>query len=252
MTIQTYWQLDVAAQPGRSEPGARPQAGTIFRDVRTGAINHTFITRRSRATAQTAFDGLFLPHRPEADDSAIVATAIAREVPRLTLVPEFAASIGSAVYAAKQAVSFQRATHDRLGWAITPAADAEALDRTAEFLTVVRGVHNTRPFSFSGTYFEVHGGGFDVPLNRVPFPRVLLQGESEETLALSARAADVHLFSAAPIAHLRSLIGRLDGLAAGRDRSVAFGVIQPVLVRRSRRGAARSGTGWRFGRDDRW
>jgi len=232
MTIQTYWQLDVAAQPARSEPSARPQAGMIFRDVRTRAINrYDYYAQIAQAAAQTAFDGLFLPHRPEADDSAIVAAVIAREVPRLTLIPEFPASIGSAVYAAKQAVSFQRATHDRLGWAIAPAADAEALDRTEEFLTVARGVHGTRPFSFSGTHFEVQGGGFEAPLNRVPFPRVFLHGESEEALALSARAADVHLFGAAPVTHLRSLIEGLDGLAAERGRSVAFGVIQSVLVR---------------------
>jgi len=235
MTIQTYWQLDVAAQPGRSEPSARPQAGTIFRDVRTRVINrYDYYARIAQAAAQTAFDGLFLPYRPEADDSAIVAATIAREVPRLTLIPEFPGSVASAVYAAKQAVSFQRATHDRLGWAIAPAADAEALDRTEEFLTVAHGVHGTRPFSFSGAYFEVQGGGFEAPLNRVPFPRVFLQGESEEALALSARAADVHLFGAAPVAHLRSLVEGLDGLAAGRGRSIAFGVIQPVLVREDR------------------
>lgn len=232
MTIQTYWQLDVAAEPTRSEPAARAPGATIFRDVRTRAINrYDYYAQIAQAAAQTAFDGLYLPYRPESDDSAIVAAAIAREVPRLTLIPEFPSSVGSAVYAAKQAASFQRATRDRLGWAITPAADAEGLARTEEFLTVARGVHGARPFSFSGAYFEVQGGGLDAPLNRVPFPSVFLQGESEEALALSARAADVHLFRAAPVAHLRSLIEGLDGLAAARGRSVAFGVIQPVLVR---------------------
>jgi len=235
MTIQTYWQLDVAAEPTRSEPGARRHGATLFRDVRTKATDrYDYYAQIAQAAAQTAFDGLYLPYRPEADDSAIVAAAIAREVPRLTLIPEFPSSVGSAVYAAKQAVSFQRATHDRLGWAIAPAVDAEALARTEEFLTVARGVHGTRPFAFAGQHFEVQGGGFDAPLNRVPFPRVFLQGESEEALALSARAADVHVFEAAPVAHLRSVIEGLNGLAAGLGRPVAFGVIQPVLVREDR------------------
>jgi alkanesulfonate monooxygenase len=245
MTIKTYWQLDVAQDAQRSEISARPGAPALVRDVRPRTINrYDYYAQVAQAAAQTAFDGLFLPYRPETDDSAIVAAAIAREVPRLTLIPEFPASVGSAVYAAKQAVSFQRATHDRLGWAIAPAADAsqrardgdyvpedQLLARTEEFLTVARGVHGARPFSFSGEHFEVQGGGFDAPLNRVPFPPVFLQGESEEALALSARAADVHLFNAGSLVSLRSQIEGLDSLALHEGRSVEFGLIQPIVAR---------------------
>ena len=257
MTIQTYWQLDVAEDAARSEPGAR-QSG-LFRDVRTLTLNrYDYYAQIAHAAAQTAFDGLFLPHRPQSDDSGIVAAAIAREVPRLVLIPEFPASAGSAVYAAKQAVSFQRQTHERLGWAIAQPADsaARARDgdhvpeeqlhaRTEEFLTVARGVHAERPFDFAGEHFEVQGGGFQAPLNRVAFPKVFLQGESEEALDLSARAADVHLFAAAPSSDLRGLIETLDALAVRAGRSIEFGVIQPVLARDdaadARRDADRAG-----------
>jgi alkanesulfonate monooxygenase len=187
---------------------------------------------------------VFLPYRPESDDSRTIAGVIARETPRLTLIPEFPAWVGSAVYAAKQAVSFQRLTHARLGWAIAIPADApnrardgdhvaedELIERTEEFLHVARGVHGEQPFSHAGVHFEVEGGGFEAPLNRVAFPPVFLQGESEEELALSARSADVHLFAAAPVAKLRSLVETLDSLALREERSVAFGVIQPVLAR---------------------
>ena len=255
MTIQTYWQLDVAEDAARSEPGAR-QSG-LFRDVRTPALNrYDYYAQVAQAAAQTAFDGLFLPHRPQSDDSAIVAAAIAREVSRLTLIPEFPTSAGSAVYAAKQAISFQRQTHARLGWAIASPADSatrardgdhvpdeELYARTGEFLTVARGVHSERPFAFAGAHFEVQGGGFQAPLNRVAFPQVFLQGESEEALSLSAHAADVHLFSAS--ADLRGLIETLDTLAVRAGRSVEFGVIQPVLARDeaedARRDAERAG-----------
>lgn len=243
MTIQTYWQLDVAEDAARSEPGAR-QSG-LFRDVRPVTLNrYDYYAQVAQAAAQTAFDGLFLPHRPQSDDSTIVAAAIAREVPRLTLIPEFPASAGSAVYAAKQAVSFQRQTHERLGWAIAKEPDGAARARNGdhvpeerlharveEFLTVARGVHAERPFSFAGDHFEVQGGGFLAPLNRVAFPKVFLQGESEEALALSARVANVHLFAAAPLSELRSLVEALDALAVRAGRSVEFGLIQPVLAR---------------------
>lgn len=261
MTIQTYWQIDVAAEPARSEISARGTAHGLFRDVRTSALNrYDYYAQIAQAAAQTAFDGVFLPHRRQSDDAAIVAAAIAREVPRIALIAEFPASAGSAVYAAKQAVSFQRLARERLGWSIAPplsaeervhdgdrVADEDLIARTEEFLTVARGVHGERPYSYAGRFFEVQGGGFEAPLNRVPFPRVFLQGESEEALALSARSADVHVFAAQSFASLRSQIEALDALALREGRTVGFGLAQPVLAREdggeARRDAARVAIG---------
>ncbi|OJU22352.1 MULTISPECIES: LLM class flavin-dependent oxidoreductase [unclassified Sphingomonas] len=259
MTVRIYWQLDVAQQPARGEIAARPAPTGIARDVRTRAITrYDHYAQIAQAAAQTAFDGLFIVHRPQSDDAAIVAAAIAREVPRIEFVAEFPASAGSAVYAAKQAVTFQRATRERLGWAIAPSRPAverahdgdrvpdEALAaRTEEFLTVARGVHGQHPYSFAGRFFEVEDGGFDAPLNRVRFPRVFLQGESKEELALSARIADVHLFRATGFATLSRQIEALDMLALQARRSIGFGLIQPVLARdtgeEAHRDAARAG-----------
>jgi alkanesulfonate monooxygenase len=261
MTIQTYWQIDVAAEPARSEISARATGAGLFRDVRTTALNrYDYYAQIAQAAAQTAFDGVFIPHRPQSDDAAIVAAAIAREVPRIGLIAEFPASAGSAVYAAKQAVSFQRLARERLGWSIAPSlfagerirdgdrvADDDLIARTKEFLDVARGVHGERPYSYAGRFFEVQGGGFEAPLDRVAFPRVFLQGESEEALALSARSADVHLFVAQPLAALRSQIEALDALTLREGRPVAFGLVQPVLAREdgneARRDAARAGIG---------
>jgi alkanesulfonate monooxygenase len=259
MTLDIYWQLDVAAEPDRSEPRARAAAGTIARDVRTLMQNRfDYYAQIARAAEQTAFDGLFLPYREDADDSRIVAATMARSVPRLRLVPQFPPSVGSAVYAAKQAASFQRATRGRLGWAILPDAgiEARASDgddvpeeefgaRLAEFLTVARGVHQERPFSFKGRHFEVQGGGFEAPLDRDPFPAVFLQGDEEEAMAFSARHADVHLLRAALFATLRSQIEAIDGLAVVAGRHVDFGLVQPLVVRETeeeaRRDAERAG-----------
>ena len=111
MTVRIYWQLDVAQQPARGEIAARPAPTGIARDVRTRAITrYDHYAQIAQAAAQTAFDGLFIVHRPQSDDAAIVAAAIARDVPRIEFVAEFPASAGSAVYAAKQAVTLQRAT----------------------------------------------------------------------------------------------------------------------------------------------
>lgn len=246
MSVSTYWRIDPAADPARSERGVRH--GGLFRDVRPAAINrYDYYAQIAQAAAQTAFDGLFIAYRPESDDSRILAAAIARETPRLALIPEFPSSSGSAVYAAKQAASFQRATQERLGWAIAPPGDDRDLAQTEEFLAVARGVQGQHPFSFAGDHFEVQGGGFQAPLDRVRAPQVFLQGESEEALALSARAADMHLFAAAPIETLRHAIEALDAAGLKYGRSVAFGLIQPILAREdedeARRDAGRLGLG---------
>ncbi|HEY0624515.1 LLM class flavin-dependent oxidoreductase [Sphingomonas sp.] len=239
MTIKFYWRLDPAAEPQRGEPSARPTSGFLPRDVRTaGLTRYDYYAQVARAAAITGFDGLFVACRPESDDSQIVAAAVARTAPRLLLVPEFPSTVGSAVYAAKEAVSFQRATHDRLGWAIAPGADPEDSARTAEFLHVARGVHGQKPFDHHGRFFSVQGGGFSEPLSRAAFPPVFLQGADEEALQLSANAADIHLFGDAPIDALRRQVETLERLALAAGREVAAGVIATITARETGEEAA--------------
>ena len=245
MTIQIYWEIDSAAQPQRAEPALRAPWSKHLRDPRTTRNRRRhYYEQIARAAASTTFDGLFIRYRPESDDSQILAASLARLVPGLALIPEFPASIGSAVYAAKEAVSFQRATHGRLSWAIAPdrasadraadgdfVADADLLACTEEFLTVARGVHGQPGFTHHGRFFAVENGGFPPPLNRVPFPPVILQGSDTDHLALSARQADIHLFDATSVADLRLQADRLDALAAEAGRTVGHAVRLTVTAR---------------------
>lgn len=245
MTLAIHWRLDPAADHRRSEPGLQPVLPDFIRDRRVASQSRfDYYVQVAEAAAQTAFDGLHIRHRIQSDESRIIAAVVARAVPRLSIIPEFPASVGSAVYAAKQATTFQRGTRGRLGWAIAPDADhigreresdplgdEELSERLDEFLTVARGVHEQRPFSFKGRYFEVQNGGFEAPLTRFAFPRVYLQGEEDEALALSARHADVHLFRPATAAELADNVARLGDLAAREGRRVAAGLIQPLLTR---------------------
>lgn len=243
MTIKFYWRLDPASEPDRAEPSARKQ--TLARDVRPAALNrYDYYAQIARAAALTHFDGLFVGYDPDADDSLIIAASVARATPDLLLVPEFPASVGSAVYSAKEAASFQRNVHQRLGWAIIPdlgsdqrarladpLPDDALIERAREFLTVARGVHNQHPFDFKGEHFEVQRGGFTSPLDRVAFPPVFLRGESEEALELSAAQGDIHLFEAPPRGELRNRIEQLDRSALARDRKVEFGIILQIAAR---------------------
>lgn len=257
MTLNIHWRLDPAAEPQRSEAASRPALPPLVRDRRSTTQNRfDYYVQVAEAASQTSFDGLFVRHRLQADESRIIAAVVARAVGRILVVPEFPASVGSAVYAAKQATTFQRGTGSRLGWAIAPDDDAENRDSQAdfigddalaqrldEFLTVARGVHRQRPYSYKGAFFEVENGGFDAPLTRVAFPRTFLQGESEQALSLSARHADVHLFQPAAPDEVSSSITRLNELAAAQGRQVRAGLIQPLFLREATGQAERDAHG---------
>src|SRR5690606_29787877 len=72
----------------------------------------------ARAAELWVFDGVVVPYDTGVDGSWVIASALARETPRLGIVTEFPADLGTAVYAAKLALSFQRFFDNRLSWQI--------------------------------------------------------------------------------------------------------------------------------------
>lgn len=253
MTTEFIWQLPTSGdgrylQAQRTRRGERAAPGHIpftegVSDPRGDRFNYfDYLHQVARAADITGFDGVLVPHDLEGDESWIVAGYLARGTRHVRLIAGFDAGWGSAVYAAKNAVSFQRATDGRFGWQIVGGADEatrrrhadnvpqqDVLARIDEFVTVARGVQTSAPYDFKGRFFEVQGGGFRGPLGGNPLPPVYLEGTSEEALALSARQADVHVFEAAPVGELRGHVARLRELA--KDRPLAIGLRIDVLAR---------------------
>ena len=98
MTLTIHWRLDPAAEPPRSERALQPQLPDRVRDRRVQTQNRfDYYLQVADAAAQTAFDGLFIRHRLESDESRIIAAIVARAVRGIMVVPEFPASVGSAV-----------------------------------------------------------------------------------------------------------------------------------------------------------
>nr|WP_314634524.1 LLM class flavin-dependent oxidoreductase [uncultured Janthinobacterium sp.] len=237
-------------QAGVSDPrGARPPF-TYF----------DYLHQIARAADLSGFDGIQVRHDAQGDESWIVAGYLARSTRHLKLIAEFDAAWGSAVYAAKNAVSFQRFTGGRFAWQIGHGGDAQArrrqgdtapdadiLPRIDEFITVARGVQSTAPFSFKGRFFEVQDGGFKGPLAHHPVNSIYLTGETPEALALSARQADVHVFDAAPLAALQPAIASLAALARQQGRTVAAGLRIDVLARETFEEALRDARRYRSG-----
>jgi len=169
---------------------------------------------------------------------------VARGTRHLKLLTEFEASRGSSVYAAKNAVSYQRFTGGRFAWQIKAGggerqrraqgdfvADGDRLARIEEFLTVARGVLTQSPFSFKGRFFEVKDGGFQGALGNQKVPPVYLSGSSPEDYRLSAKLADVHVFDAAKVAVLEKEVASLRDLAKQEGRQLAYGLRLDLLAR---------------------
>lgn len=248
MSSDWFWTL-----PTRPARRASLPAGVT--DLRPGRLtDFDHIAQVARAAEAVGFSGVYVPYDPSGDDSWIVATGIAREVPRLRIITEFQPGFATAVYAAKMALSFQRFFDDRLAWKLdidAPAAEQRAVGdfvvghdrhtRVTELMTVVDGVWTSSPFTFVGEHFEVEAGGFfegvsaangGYAIARRERPPVFLDGTTDAELTLSARHADVHLFPfTADATELRNLIARHRQLSADAGRSVRYGVQLSVLAR---------------------
>lgn len=257
----------LAGDPAPFTAGVSDPRGTRFNYL-------DYLHQIARAADLTGFDGIRIGNHPDGDEPWIVAGYLAPATRRVRLIAEFDAARGSAVYAAKNAISFQRFSGNRFAWQIgstadagqrrrqgDPADDADLLPRIDEFLTVARGViGQPGGFDFKGRFFEVRGGGFSGPLGGHPVPRVYLSGASAEALQLSAAQADVHLFDAQPLADLLPLLDELRGIARTRQRELQFGLRLDVLARESREEAERDArrlaeqTGWHgsFAEDGLW
>lgn len=263
MSIEFIWQLPTAGD-GRYADAARRRRGERSEqqrppftdgvsDPRGTQFNYfDYAHQVARAADLSGFDGLRIRHDFDGDDSWILAGYLARGTRHIRLLAEFEASWGSSVYAAKNAVSFQRAANGRFAWQLAQGGDeasrrrhgdnlpqGEVLARIDEFITVARGVQTSAPFSFKGRYFKVLDGGFRGPLAGNPLPPVYLSGEGAEALALSARQADVHVFDAALPEQVRAAVAALRQQADANGRPVAAGLRIDVLARETQQEAER-------------
>jgi len=230
--VEFIWQLPSSGD-GRfgdstfTKRGERDNEDHVYSphvtDPRGTRFNYfDYLYQVARAADLTGFNGIQVQHDLGGDESWIIAGYLVRGTRHLKLITEFEASRGSAVYAAKNAVSYQRFSGNRFAWQISPGgdlalrkqqgdtlADADKNQRIVEFLRVAKGVITQAPFSFKGDFFEVLDGGFKGPLAGNPVPDIYLSGDSDEAIAVSAAYADYHIINPSRADDIQSLIQRI-------------------------------------------
>ncbi|MCB5184388.1 LLM class flavin-dependent oxidoreductase [Methylobacillus gramineus] len=254
MSIKFFWQIPTSgdgryADAHKRIRGERSDSKPYFlpgvTDPRGRRFNYfDHLHQVAKAVELAKFDGLQVRNDPQGDESWIVAGYLSRATRDLIVLAEFDAARGSAVYAAKNAVSYQRFSGGRFAWQISTEADeaqrrrngdyvaAEDLNtRIEEFVIVARHVITETDYDFKGRFFEVLKGGFQGPLSGQKVPPVYLSGNDEDAYALSARVADVHVLDAQPLADIRAQIERLHELASATGRPLEVGIRLDVLAR---------------------
>lgn len=204
---------------------------------------HDYLFQIARAAETAGFDGAFVPWAASGEEPWIVAASLAREVRRLTLVPEIELGFATPVYLAKMSVSFQRLSRGRLAWAVDLARDARVrrahgdfyegddwFARADEYLTAARGVYTQQPYELRGRFYEVEGGGFEGPLAGQVVAPLVSAGGSDAALALAAKHADLHLLGAQGL-DVSAELGRLKAAARLTKRHVRAGLKLAIVAR---------------------
>jgi alkanesulfonate monooxygenase len=221
----------------------RPAFTDGVSDPRGTRFNYLdYLLQIARAADFTGFNGIHIQNQPDGDEPWIIAGYLANEVTRLKIITEFDANRGSAVYAAKNAMTFQRYTRGRFAWHIQSLSEEynrlryadkasadDILPRIDEFIQITKGIVTGTEFNFKGDYFEVLNGGFKSALSKQKVPEIYLAYSDHPGLALSAKHADVHIFDIQSTDHLAEKIAHLNKLKG--DRSLRFAVRLNVIAR---------------------
>src|SRR5580693_9310507 len=127
MSTEFFWHLPTASDArygdaigkrrGERSAADRPPFTAGVSDPRGDRFNYPdYLRQVARAADLTGFDGIHIGNDPNGDESWILAGHLARATRHVRVLTEFEASRGSAVYAAKNAASYQRYTGGRFAW----------------------------------------------------------------------------------------------------------------------------------------
>ncbi|NHT76713.1 LLM class flavin-dependent oxidoreductase [Rhizobiaceae bacterium CRRU44] len=199
----------------------------------------------ARAAEAQQFHAVLTPTGTWCEDAWIATAALSRETTRLKFLVAFRPGLISPTLVAHQAATFQRMTDGRLLLNVVTGGDrfeqarfGDHLDhdaryeRTAEFLSVVRGVtsaHADRPFSFKGKHYDIREASIDTGSHGLP--PVFFGGASPAAQDVAVAHADVYLVWGRPPAVEAETIRTLKARAAAGGRSLRFGVRLHVISR---------------------
>jgi alkanesulfonate monooxygenase len=242
MSLQVHWFLptsgdsrNVVGAGLRSYDGDAPPG-----PFRTPDID--YLAQVARAAEQLGFTAVLTPTGTWCEDAWLVTAALTQHTERLKFLVAFRPGFTSPTLSAQMAATYQRLSRGRLLLNVVTGGDAdeqrrfgdwlshdERYDRTAEFLTVVRGAWSGTPFDLEGRHYRVAGATVARPPD--PVPPLFFGGASPAAERVAARHVDTYLAWGEPPPLVEERIRRVAGLAAEAGRSLTFGVRLHVIAR---------------------
>jgi alkanesulfonate monooxygenase len=194
------------------------------------------------AAESAGFLGTLIPTGSYCEDAWLIAAAVAQHTRRIKPLVAFRPGFQLPAVAAQTAASFQRLTGNRLllnvvtgGSSSEQKSFGDFLDhdaryeRTAEFLSIVRGVWGGKGFNYQGQHYQVENGGLIKPL--AARPTLYFGGASTAAEKVAAAHADVYLTWGETPPMVKARIDSVRRQAEAHSREIRFGIRLHVITR---------------------
>ncbi len=234
MGIHLHWFLPTTGD-SREIVGFGPTVGRRAPDI-------DYLSQVARAADQLGYEAVLTPTGTWCEDAWLTTAALSRDTRNLKFLVAFRPGLVSPTLAAQQASTFQRITGGRLLLNVVTGGDADEqrrfgdwldhdrrYDRTAEFITVLRGAWSGEPFDFHGEHYEIAGATTVRPPS--PTPEIFFGGASSAAERVAARHADVYLTWGETPTQVAERIDRMRDLAEQAGRTLRFGIRLHVISR---------------------
>jgi alkanesulfonate monooxygenase len=234
VSVHVHWFLPTTGD-SRAIVGFGPTVGRRPPDI-------DYLAQVARAADQLGYEAVLTPTGTWCEDAWLTTAALSRDTRDLKFLVAFRPGLVTPTLAAQQASTFQRITGGRLLLNVVTGGDADEqrrfgdwldhdrrYDRTAEFITVLRGAWGAEPFDFHGEHYEIAGATTAHPPS--PTPEIFFGGASPAAERVAARHADVYLTWGETPAQVAERIERMRGLATETGRTLRFGIRLHVISR---------------------
>ncbi len=211
-----------------------------------GGVSPRYLVDFARAHDDAGFDLALVGYTSTSADGWTVATHAAANTERLGYLIAHRPGFVAPTLAARKAATFDQLTGGRFALHIIAGAGdrdqrrdgdwltkAERYARAAEYLSIVRRTWtSTEPFDHEGTWYRISAARSDVRPHQQPGPPVFFGGSSPEALAMGAEHGDVYAVFGEPLVATAERFDRFLALAAVHGRRPTFSIsFRPILGR---------------------
>jgi alkanesulfonate monooxygenase len=229
-----------------------PTAGDSHGITSGGQAAATVVTERppeigylaliARSVERLGFDGILTPTGTFCEDAWLTTAALIGETSTLEFLVAFRPGVLSPTLAAQMASTYQRISNGRLMLNIVTGGESteqrrfgdhlshdKRYERTAEFISVLRGAWSGVPFDFTGEHFQVEGA--TVRERPEPIPPLFFGGSSPPALRVAAEHVDTYLTWGEPPAAVAVKLAAIRAQAKEKGRELSYGVRLHVISR---------------------